>query len=299
MTVTEESEEFLSYLVAEKGDSPATLSAYKKDLSQFCSFVQNKDCSQLTAEDISDFLLFCSEEKQLKKASAIRKAMALRGFYKFLKREGILEVELADLPVPKKAKRLPRVLTQEEIGRLFSVPDPSKPRQLLDLAMLELCYACGLRVSELVSLTTENITFKGGYLKVFGKGRKERIVPVGREAQEVVLRYVEEVRNGLPNAKKTKVLFLHPKTGKKVSRQSFFLRLKAYARKAGITKTISPHSLRHSFATHLLENGAKLRDVQELLGHSQIETTQIYTHVSQTAEIEQYRKAMKRPVRKI
>jgi integrase/recombinase XerD len=289
MKTSEACQDFLVYLVAEKGDSKATAEAYERDLSGFTLSVQDKEASLLTGDDLADHLLKLSEQG-LKSASLTRKAMAIRGLYRYLKTEKILSVELSELTVPKKEKRLPTVLTEEEVNRLLSVIDDSTPRGRLDLALLEVAYGSGLRVSELVNLRKDNVNAKGGYLKVTGKGSKERIVPLGEEALSALAGYWEATK-GMKT--RSPLVFLHP-NGKKVSRQYFFLRLKGYAKKAGIEKSISPHTLRHSFATRLLENGAQLRQVQELLGHSDIETTQIYTHVNKAQAKEVYEKAMKR-----
>jgi integrase/recombinase XerD len=290
MKSSEAIEGYLTYLTAEKGDGQKTIKAYQKDLEEFTSLVGDKEASELNGDDFIRFL-DCLSQKGLKKSSLIRKSMSVRGFYKYLKNEGQVNVVLADLVSPKKEKRLPNVLSEEEIDSLFSQVDKETKKGKLDLALLELDYGSGLRVSELVNIRKDQINYKGGYLKIFGKGRKERIVPLGEEANMTIQSYLEEVRNDL--SAKNPYLFLHP-DGKRVSRQYFFLRIKHYAKLAGINKTISPHTLRHSFATRLLEKGAQLKDVQALLGHSQIETTQIYTHVSRTLETSSYDKSMKR-----
>ncbi|MFA6829450.1 MAG: tyrosine recombinase [Bacilli bacterium] len=293
MTVSESISQYLVYLSAEKGDSLKTLEAYKTDLFQFSHFVNDKESFTLTSDDFTDFLIYLNSEKHFQKKTLIRKGMAIRGFYFYLKNEEIINVNMCDIELPKDNIRIPEVLTEDEINRLFQMPDIDSSRGLMDLAMMELAYGCGLRVSELVSLKTTSMSLKSGYLKIKGKGSKERIVPFGREAMEAVLDYQEKVRNGIPNAQKSKFLFLH-KDGRNVTRQYFFLRLKKYCQEAGINKKISPHTLRHSFATRLLENGAQFSQIQMLLGHSRIETTQIYAHVSNAKVLSEYEKAVKR-----
>ncbi len=288
MKINDGIESFLTFLSAEKGDSKNTILAYEKDLLDFKKSLKKDEVKDLNSEDLSDYLCQLSDKK-LKKATLVRKSMAIRGFYKYLKGEGLLNVNLADLPIPKTGRKLPTILSEEEINLLFSEPKNDTPKGALDSALLEVCYSCGLRVSELVNLRKDQINFKNGYIKVLGKGRKERIVPIGQEAIASILNYQEVY----PFKNKSPLVFQN-RDGKTVSRQYFFLELKKYAKLAHINKRISPHTLRHSFATRLLENGAQLRDVQELLGHSQIETTQIYTHVSRTLEQKDYDAHMKR-----
>ena len=291
MKTREAYEEFLTYLASEKGDDSKTIAAYETDLRQFCDFVKNKDIKELTPEDRDDFL-FSLEKKNIKRSSLIRKATSLRGFYKFLKREGLREdLLLSSLVTPKKEKHLPTVLSLEEVKRLLAQTDLSTKRGLLDLALMEVAFSCGLRVSELVELRKDEINRKNGYLKVTGKRKKERLLPIRREALEAMRLYEEKVRSPIKTS--SPYFFLH-KGGKKVSRQYFFRKLKEYVKSAGIQKNVSPHTLRHTYATLLLENGAELREVQELLGHAEIETTQIYTHLSQKKEQEAYEKGMRR-----
>jgi integrase/recombinase XerD len=221
--------------------------------------------------------LFGLQSHGIKNATLIRKSMAIKGLYKFLKGEGILDITLSDLQTPKKEKRLPDILSLEEIQRLFQQPDINTPKGLLDLALMETTFACGLRVSELINLRKDKINTKSGYLRVLGKGSKERIIPIHQEALKVISLYEKEVRSKIDTKKMN--LFLH-KNGKEISRQYFFIELKKYVKQAGIEKNVSPHTLRHCFATLLLENGAQLRQVQELLGHQNLSTTQIYTHVT-------------------
>ena len=290
MKTNEACEEFLTFLLTEKGDSLNTINAYKVDLEEFTSFVKNKEASKLGSEDMNDFL-FALQSHGIKNATLIRKSMAIKGLYKFLKGEGILDITLSDLQTPKKEKRLPDILSLEEIQRLFQQPDINTPKGLLDLALMETTFACGLRVSELINLRKDKINTKSGYLRVLGKGSKERIIPIHQEALKVISLYEKEVRSKIDTKKMN--LFLH-KNGKEISRQYFFIELKKYVKQAGIEKNVSPHTLRHCFATLLLENGAQLRQVQELLGHADIETTQIYTHLSKKKQQEEYEKSMRR-----
>ena len=290
MKTNEACEEFLTFLLTEKGDSLNTINAYKVDLEEFTSFVKNKEANKLGSEDMNDFL-FGLQSHGIKNATLIRKSMAIKGLYKFLKGEGILDITLSDLQTPKKEKRLPDILSLEEIQRLFQQPDINTPKGLLDLALMETTFACGLRVNELINLRKDKINTKSGYLRVLGKGSKERIIPIHQEALKVISLYEKEVRSKIDTKKMN--LFLH-KNGKEISRQYFFIELKKYVKQAGIEKNVSPHTLRHCFATLLLENGAQLRQVQELLGHADIETTQIYTHLSKKKQQEEYEKSMRR-----
>jgi integrase/recombinase XerD len=290
MTTAEAIEEFLTYLLAEKGDSALTIAAYETDLASFRDFVRNKDAKDLTVSDLSTFIVTLSQS-HLKEASVIRKAMAVRGLYRYLAGEKVLDVQLNDLLTPKKGHHLPDVLTEEEITRLFATVDSKDAKGKLNIALLEVAYGSGLRVSELVLLRKDAVNYRQGYMKITGKGKKERIVPLGQEANGVLGTYVDEVRSKIRG--NSPLLFLHP-SGKKVSRQYFFLLVKKATKEAEITKHVSPHTLRHSFATQLLRNGAELRQVQELLGHADIETTQIYTHLSLTDEIAAYKAGMKR-----
>ncbi len=290
MTLYEASENFLMYLATEKGDSKMTISSYKIDLKEFFDFVKVEDVKDLTADDVSSFVQELSL-KGYKKNSLIRKAMCIRLFYKYLKSENLINVSLDELPPIKNDKKLPIYLTVDEVDKIIKSVDKDTPKGLLDLSLIILDFSTGLRVSELVNLKIQNFNFKDSYLKVMGKGNKERIIPYTKETYGIINLYLEKIRKQIKTSKKE--LFLHP-DGKNVSRQYFYLRLKEYAKIAGINKNISPHTLRHTFATFLLNNGAGLKSVQELLGHSNIETTQIYTHLSMKTKFEEYDKKMKR-----
>ena len=290
MLINEVKDEFLSYLIVERGDSKATIDNYSIDLDQFISFEENKDLSLLKREDISDFINYLSS-KGLKTSSIIRRSTVIRLFYIYLNKEKLIDVPLTGLYLPKNEKHLPSVLSTDEVDALLDCFDLTKEVEIRDKAMLETMYASGLRVSELLSLELGNINFVQGYIKTKGKGSKERIIPIGEFALEYLSLYIDKVRR-CNVGYKTKYVFLN-KEGKPISRQYFWRKVKEYALRANIYTEISPHTLRHSFATHLLENGANLREVQEMLGHSKIETTQIYTHISTKRIISAYDQFMK------
>lgn len=290
MLINEVKDEFLSYLIVERGDSKATIDNYSIDLDQFISFEENKDISLLKREDISDFINYLSS-KGLKTSSIIRRSTVIRLFYIYLNKEKLIDVPLTGLYLPKNEKHLPSVLSTDEVDALLDCFDLTKEVEIRDKAMLETMYASGLRVSELLSLELGNINFVQGYIKTKGKGSKERIIPIGEFALEYLTLYIDKVRR-CNVGYKTKYVFLN-KEGKPISRQYFWRKVKEYALRANIYTEISPHTLRHSFATHLLENGANLREVQEMLGHSKIETTQIYTHISTKRIISAYDQFMK------
>ncbi len=290
MKISLEVEEFLTYLITEKGDSLKTIECYKKDLKEFSDYLSDKDCSLLSNDDMNDFLSFL-KEKGMKNNSLIRKSMSVKGFYSFLKREGIITVALSDLVTPKKEGKLPDILSMDEMERLLGMMDLSTAKGQLDHAMVLICFSCGLRVSELVNLRIDQINTKNGYLRVSGKRNRQRLIPISKDALEGMNQYVLAVRD--KSHTKSPCLFVH-ENGKEVSRQYFFLELKKYVKMAGINKNVSPHTLRHSYASILLENGAQLRTIQELLGHQDISTTQIYTHISKKKEQEEYDQAMRR-----
>ena len=291
MKISEVKHQFYTFLIVKRGDLDSTITTYEDDINQFELFVDNKDISELKREDIEDFMRFLSAEG-MKSATIIRRITTIRGFYLFLAREGLIKESLIGLRLPKGEKKLPNVLSFEEVEDLLDAPDIENDSELRDKAMLETMYASGLRVSELLSLQLGNINFNEGYLKIKGKGSKERIVPIGEFALDFINRYVTLVRPKYAK-NRTKYLFLN-RDGAPISRQYFWRQIKKYALKANIDREISPHTLRHSFATHLLENGANLKEVQEMLGHTKIETTQIYTHVSTKRIISAYDKFMNR-----
>ncbi|MFH1368787.1 MAG: site-specific tyrosine recombinase XerD [Elusimicrobiota bacterium] len=272
--------QFESYLSAEKGLAKNTLLAYKSDLKIFFEYLGklNKDIFKVKHADLTEFL-WQHKLSSHQPRSVARMMETLRQFYRFLVAEGLTSNDpTANLIPPKIAFKLPSMLNNNEIERLMHAVSGHKEREIRNRAMIELLYATGLRVSELVGLNTEQVDLKIGFLRVIGKGNKERLVPIGKTALHYVKRYLEARAKNKRMNPGEKGLFLS-KLGRKISRMEFWRQLKNYAKKAGINKKMTPHMLRHSFASHLLMGGADLRFVQEMLGHSSIVTTQIYTHV--------------------
>lgn len=288
MEISDALDLFQQHIVAEKGLSKQTCQSYMMDLDLFFQYFNfKKDTSELYGENIIEYLRYASSTGSIRQPSTyLRKMSSIRSFYLFLKREGIIDVEIPEMYTPKKPASLPNCLSIEEVEALLDAPDIKKPEGLRDRAMLELMYSSGLRVSELLSLERKKINLERGVVTIFGKGSKERKVPIGDFALEYIVKYIHEARRKNPG-RDSKYLFLN-RYGKPLSRQFFFMQIKKYAALAGIEKNISPHTLRHSFATHLLENGAQLRAVQEMLGHANIATTQIYTHISTKRVISAY-----------
>ncbi|HHT62135.1 MAG: site-specific tyrosine recombinase XerD [Bacillota bacterium] len=277
-------ENFLYYLTVEKGLADNTVASYQFDLKSFILFLTQKgitDIKEVSRHDIMAYLL--SLKKQNKSHATIARQMAcLKSFFHFLLREKIInEDPTCHLETPKLAQLFPRVLSMEETEHLLNQPDSETVLGLRDKAMLELIYATGLRVSELVNLNVQDINMEMGFLRCIGKGAKERIVPIGSYAIDAVNRYLKKSRVKLVKRSKEEALFVN-QHGKRLTRQGFWKILKGYAKQAKISINITPHTLRHSIATHLLENGADLRTVQEILGHADITTTQIYTHLTKT-----------------
>lgn len=271
---------FLEYLVVERSAPENTLSAYESDLRAFFAWMeeQGKTVGGLTPADITAYANDC-RAKKLKSTSIGRRLSSLRQFYRFLLEEGgIGKDPTREMAAPKKGRYLPQVLNIEEVDRLLNAPDPSTPLGIRDKAMIELLYATGLRVSELVGLKVHMLNMAVGYLLCRGKGSKERLVPVGETALKRVKEYLSLARPSL--AKDASDVLFYSNRGTAMSRQNFWYMIQRYALEAGIMKHISPHVLRHSFATHLLAGGADLRSVQMMLGHADISTTQIYTHVN-------------------
>ena len=282
---------FHQYVLVEKGLSKQTWISYLEDLQAFCDYVDNKkDTSDLLETDLYEFLKY---ELSLGKSvsTALRRLSSTRSFYVFLKKEGHYLGNIPDIETPKKPKHLPNCLSEEEIDRLLEVPDMTSPSGIRDRAMLETMYASGLRVSELLNLKRGQVNLNKCIITVFGKGAKERKVPIAEYATEYIKKYINEVRNK-SEFKKSEYLFLN-RSGEPLSRVYFFKQVRKYAELAGIDMIISPHTLRHSFATHLLNRGAQLRMVQGMLGHTNIATTQIYTHVSSEKLKSDYDKIMK------
>jgi integrase/recombinase XerD len=275
-------DQFLHYLVVEKGLSQNTIQAYSHGLVRFLEHLRRKKIQEVRdigKIDIQGFLL-ALRKKDLKAKSVARDLAAIRSFFRFLIQEGILEANpVKNLESPKVAKTLPEILSLMEIEQILEQPNLQTPLGMRDRAMLEMLYATGMRVSELTHLPTHQVNLEGGYVLLYGKGSKERIVPLGSEAMKWVALYLKGARGTLSKGKESAFLFIN-RSGKEMSRQMFWKNLKDYARKAGLRKRITPHLLRHSFASHLLERGADLRSVQMMLGHADISTTQIYTHVT-------------------
>lgn len=278
MLINDAVELFAQYLLVEKGLSKKTVEAYITDLKQFFTYFKDKqEVEDLSPYDLQSFVIFGSSVG-LTPSTTLRRASSIKQFYIFLKKDGYYNDEIPDIESIKKPKQLPTCLSVEEVEALLNAPNMKSLSGIRDRAMLELIYASGLRVSELLNLEIGNVNLKRGIVTVFGKGAKERKVPIGDFALDYVVKYLNEVRDKF-NGRNSKYLFLNRK-GKPLSRIYFFKQIRKYAYEVGISKEISPHTLRHCFATHLLEGGAQLRTVQSMLGHSNIATTQIYTHVS-------------------
>ena len=283
-------EEFLAHLSVERGLAQNTLESYRLDLEGFITYCRqrNQDLDLPQRDAILGYLL---ELKKLGRSPATvsRRISALKTFCKFLIHEGIREEDpTANLDSPRPAQRLPRVLTPEEVDLLLSQPRVGEAAGIRDKAMLELIYATGIRVSELITLDVDHVNLEQNLVRCLGKGSRERIVPLGRVASSFVAEYLGRGRAKLTKGKPCAALFVNHH-GRRLTRQGFWKIIKKYARQARIEKEITPHTMRHSFATHLLENGADLRSVQEMLGHADITTTQIYTHVSKVRLKEVYR----------
>jgi len=273
---------FLHYLVVEKGLSRNTVEAYSHGLNRFLNYLENrgrKEVRDVSKADLREFLLVLKRQG-LSSKTLMRNLVSIRVFLRFLAEEGILNSNPAEeIESPKVSRTLPEILSFDEVDHLLAQPDTTGPRGLRDRAMLEMLYATGMRVSELVQLQVHHLHLEAGYVLLYGKGSKERIVPMGEEAMRWTQDYMNHSRQSLLKQKDTPFLFVS-RSGRPMSRQQFWKIIKAYGRKAGIQKRITPHLLRHSFASHLLERGADLRSVQLMLGHVDISTTQIYTHVT-------------------
>jgi len=275
-------EAFLGELRVEAGLSDNTILAYRRDLLSFAAFCDDNRIAlrQITQRDLQSYLAFLQQEQGLATSSISRRLVAVKLFMRYCYRDRHMAEDLSALiESPKKAQHLPRVLNRSEVDRLLGLPaGTDDPLAMRDRAILELFYATGLRVSELVSLTLDSVHLDIGYLRCIGKGRRERVVPIGKRAIQAVREYIGELRPQLADGLTTDRLFLS-RTGKALDRTNCWRLVAKYARQLGIGGKLSPHTLRHCFATHLLAGGADLRVVQELLGHADISTTQIYTHV--------------------
>lgn len=272
---------FLSYLAVEKGLSENTLESYGRDVGKFLEFLSRQGISDISVvkyDNIADFLAD-SKEKGFNPATIVRSIVSIKQFFKYLIIEKLISEDPASqIKTPKMKKSIPGVISLDDVETLLGAPDESTPEGLRDSAMLEVLYASGIRVSELIGLKLNDVNFDHGYVIVYGKGSKERLVPVGEKARAKLTEYLSNGRPSILKTRESKALFV-TRRGGGMTRQGFWKLIKNYALKAGIEKKISPHTLRHSFATHLLERGADLRTIQIMLGHSDISTTQIYTHV--------------------
>ena len=285
--------DYLHYLKVERGLSENTIASYGIDLKLFLEYLRENEIPSFKQVNKEIIVNYMQAEKNNNKAnsSILRSVSSLRKFFQYLAQEKIIEKDpMLLIDTPKKKQHLPQVLTKEEVEKLLHSPNTSQVLGLRDRAMLELMYATGLRISEIINLKLEDLHLTMGTLQTLGKGHKERIVPVGDEAIKWINRYLEEARPKLLKQKRSNYLFLNFH-GNNLTRQGVWKNLKAEVRKAGIQKNITPHTLRHSFATHILENGADLRIVQELLGHADISTTQIYTHLSNKQLADIYNRA--------
>lgn len=269
-------QDFIYYLQAERGLSGNTVDSYKNDVISFLKKTK-KDIKEINSEDIKEYL-YSLNSSNFSTSTVARKTSSLKMFFLFHLGEGLIEhTPMNNIQSPRAEKRLPKVLSTDEVTKLIESVNGDFKYSIRDKAILELLYGCGLRVSELLNLRKEDIFLKEDFIRVKGKGSKERIIPMGSKAKEAIIYYINEQRPTL-DKKNSAFLFL-TRRGNKLSRMGLWKRFHQYLAKSGITKSCTPHTLRHSFATHLLERGASLRTVQLLLGHSDISTTQIYTHV--------------------
>jgi integrase/recombinase XerD len=270
--------DFLAYLELERGLSRNTLAAYRSDLLQLEAFLQERGVGLLEARhaDLAAFL----DSLTAAPTTLQRKLACLRSFYRHVRREELIDHDpTADLRGPRKSARLPQVLTREEVARLLAAPKGTEPRALRDRALLELMYACGLRASEVIGLELADVDEQEGVLRARGKGSKERLVPVGRQALSALNAYCARGRPALVGLRHEPHLFVNAR-GRQLTRQGLFKIVQRYAEAAGLAGRMGPHTLRHTFATHLLAGGCDLRSLQEMLGHADLSSTQIYTHLS-------------------
>jgi len=274
-------ERFFEHLAIEKGLAANTCEAYRRDLSHFARYLEEEgiDLGQVREVEIASYLYKLRREG-LSARSMGRAISCMRGFFRFSLREGLLSYDpTSHLESPQFRAKLPFALSEEEVERLLSAPAGQRPREMRDKAMIEILYATGMRVSELVGLSLQSVDLTVGYVRCMGKGSKERIVPLGSSAITHLKSYLESSRPRLLGGRLSSHLFVGP-SGRPLTRQCFWQMIRRLALKAGISKKVTPHTLRHSFATHLLERGADIRSVQMMLGHSDISTTQIYTHIT-------------------
>ena len=292
MMVQKSIDAFVVYLHDVKKTSHNTEMSYKRDLNKMCSFLEEKGIekiSQVNEEILNSYIVFLTENK-FANTTVSRHIAALKGWNLFMLKEGMIEENYTqNLKAPKIEKKVPEILKMDEVVKLLEEPKGKNPKEIRDKAMLELLYATGIRVTELITLTTSQLNMQMNYI-VCNDGTKDRIIPFGLKAREALLNYLEYSRNVMISNPKSDILFVNC-SGQSMSRQGFWKLIKYYAEKAGITMDITPHTLRHSFAAHLVENGADLKSVQEMLGHSDISTTQIYANLNQNKLRDVYSKA--------
>ncbi|MBN3039268.1 MAG: site-specific tyrosine recombinase XerD [Candidatus Omnitrophica bacterium] len=291
-------EEFLHYLSVERGLAENTIAAYRRDLSGYVKHLEKNKISSFSSvsrSHITNFMLYL-KDKGLSSNSISRALVAIKVLHRFLVTEKYIKDDVTSaIALPKLWRKLPEVLSSQEVERLLGSCSNLKTNEgIRDKAVLEIMYATGMRVSEVVNLKLNNVNMDMGFVKCIGKGQKERIIPLGKYASQALTRYIEKARPAILKQKNDPSLFIS-RLGRKISRQSFWKAIKTYAKKSKIKKDITPHTLRHSFATHLLERGADLRTVQEMLGHSDISTTQLYTHINKERLKQIHRKFHPRP----
>ena len=295
-SMREKVEAFLNYMTVERGVSPNTQAAYRSDFRQFLDFLEDSrfqgppvgEWRQVGEAEVAAYVERLIE-LEYSDTTRARKVASLKSLFSFLSDEGVIDADPTEnVSTPRVGRSLPETLAVEDVTRLLEEASNSdSPEAKRDLSMLELLYASGMRVSELVSLDTDDVDIEEQSVRCFGKGGKERVIPIHRRAADSLAEYVEESRTVLEGERSARALFLN-RRGDRLTRQGFWLILKGHAKRAGITARITPHSLRHSFATHLLQGGAPLRHVQELLGHASISTTQVYTHLTSEHVREEY-----------
>lgn len=292
MNIDKTSDLYTNYMVLEKGLSSNTLESYTRDLAEFSNFMIRNGMEQISEVNTTAILAWIVhlKKKGLSAKSRARHLITVRGLFKHLIQEDLIQVDpVKHVDIPKTGLYLPLVISLEEVEKLLAVPDLTKPRELRNAAMLEILYGAGLRVSELINMKVQDINFDAGFIRIFGKGARERIVPVGSHARTRTLEWLKTARPRMLNHIASKYLFV-ARAGKPMTRQGFWKIIKKYCQKADIRHNVTPHTFRHSFATHLIEGGADLRSVQTMLGHSDISTTQIYTHISREYLLDMHKK---------
>lgn len=278
--------DYINYIYIEKKLSKNTKEAYEKDLILFANFLNNKSILSITTNDIKNYIKYLNDTSKKDKTIA-RKIVSIRTFFDYLMKEKLISINPCEkIETPKIRKTLPKTLNEKEVLKLLSIK-PKTAKEYRNKAMIELMYATGLRVSELVNLEINDVNLIDDYVRVYGKGKKERIIPMANITVEIMDEYINVYRNSLLKGYLTDKVFISS-YGKGITRQGFFKIIKKQAKEVGIEKDFSPHTLRHSFATHLLENGADLRSIGEMLGHENIKTTQIYTHLSNSKKRKDY-----------